>query len=289
MYRLVSCLGLLVGLASCASGSRNDGAVLPKLRVISYNVLVGFGNYRVGHPYLPGAERKRLVHAWLAEQKPDLVALQELNGYDEAKLRREAAGWGHRHVALLKESGYSTALTSTRPIEVRERVLDRMHHGLLACRTHGLDVYVVHLWPFKGDERRLGETRIVLERVTKSRAEGREVLVIGDFNAVSNADIDHWNAAARERYSKWRWEVHKDGRPRTDVMSAFAAKGLVDPWPRLRGALDELSLPRVDYAIATPALAATATSAAWIHDPEFLKRSDHPPVVVDFAWPPSSR
>ena len=42
-----------------------------RFRVVSYNVLVGFQDHRVGDPYLPGAERKEKILSFLAEQAPD--------------------------------------------------------------------------------------------------------------------------------------------------------------------------------------------------------------------------
>jgi len=251
-----------------------------RFRVVSYNVLVGFQNHRVGSPYRPGTERKKNIVSWLADQAPDVVALQEMNGYDEGRLRGEATGWGHPYAVMLKTSGYPTALTSKRPIVVVERKLQGLHHGMMVCRTCGIDFVVVHLWPFKGDER-LREVKVALTLAAKSREEGRSVVVLGDFNAVSPADIPRFSPAAHERYAGWRWEMRGD-KPDTSVMESLLATGLVDAYAKHREETGPLPLPRIDFVLASPDLAETSTGARWITDADALKNSDHPAVVADF-------
>ena len=55
-------------------------------RMLSYNVWYGFTRV---------PERKAKWVSWVQEQKPDVVSLQELNGYDENKLKSDAEKWGH--------------------------------------------------------------------------------------------------------------------------------------------------------------------------------------------------
>ena len=43
---------------------------------------------------------------------PDVLALQELCGYDEKQLKADAAKWGHNYVKILKTRGYPVGLTS---------------------------------------------------------------------------------------------------------------------------------------------------------------------------------
>ena len=86
-----------------------------KFRIIAYNVLEGFRTFPERHPQ---------VLQWLADQQPDVVALEELNEYTEDRLRLEAARWGHPHVALLKLTGYATGFTSRRPITGLDRIMN---------------------------------------------------------------------------------------------------------------------------------------------------------------------
>ncbi|MAG57947.1 MAG: hypothetical protein CMJ83_16810 [Planctomycetes bacterium] len=274
---------LVVALAATTLLNAAAAAQTPRpFRVVSYNILVGFGDHRVGTPYRPGQERRENVLAWLKSQKPDVVSLQELNGYDEAKLRKDSARWGHPYAVMLKTSGYPTALTSKRPIVVVERRLKGLHHGMMVCRTSGIDFVVVHLWPFKGDER-LREVNAALELYRKSRAQGRRVVILGDFNAVSAADVGRFSDAANERYAKWKWET-KDGRPRTSVIDAVHAAGLVDIHGKHRTATDPLPLPRIDFIFASQDLAAKSIGSQWRTDPDALRDSDHPGTVADFDY-----
>ena len=272
---------LALFLGSC--GPEQPEPQTPRFRVISYNILVGFADHRVGDPYLPGAERKRNITEFLVEEQPDVVAFQEMNGYDPARLQTEAAAWGHEHVELLKAGGYPTAVTSRYPIVVMERRLEGLHHGLLRVRTGGIDFVVVHLWPFK-DAARLNEVGAALAMYENARAEGRPCLMLGDFNAVSARDVPTYDVAARERYAKWKWEIREDGLPRTDVIDACLTAGLVDVCER-QGALPEkMPVARIDFILASPDLAERSTGARWLAAPDLLKNSDHPAVVAEFDW-----
>ena len=91
---------------------------------------------------------------------------------------------------MAKESGYPVALTSRHPIEVVERRLAGMHHGYLHARTAGLDVVVVHLHP--GDWRfRRREVAVLAPLVRRLVDDGRDVVVLGDFNAHHPLDCEH--------------------------------------------------------------------------------------------------
>lgn len=279
---------ILVGATILAQGKRerterSEPTPKPKLRVVSYNVLRGFRDYRIGKPYHPGAKRKTEITTWLAAKQPDVVALQELNGYKPPQLRRDAAKWGHPHSVLLKKWGFSTGLTSTRPIQVVARKMKGLHHGLMVCRTFGVDFVVVHLWPFKGDDARMREVRVVGEFVAASRKTGREVVVIGDLNAVSPHDLPLLGREARQRITKWRWEKDEKGKPRTHVLRFLFELGLQDVHAKHLGK-GPLPMPRIDFILATKKLAGTCRGAAWFTDPAMLRNSDHPPVLADFDW-----
>jgi endonuclease/exonuclease/phosphatase (EEP) superfamily protein YafD len=78
-----------------------------KLRVLTYNVFVGFKD---------DVQRHAQAVEWIAAQHPDVVALQELNGYTEEKLSEDARAWGHPHAKLcITKSGYHLGITSASP------------------------------------------------------------------------------------------------------------------------------------------------------------------------------
>ena len=78
-----------------------------KIRVLSYNVWYGFTKK---------SERKADWHHYVKSLKPDIVALQELNGYTPNKLAQDGKSWGHMHSVLLKEDGFPTGIASKFPI-----------------------------------------------------------------------------------------------------------------------------------------------------------------------------
>ena len=51
------------------------------------------------------------------------------------------------------------------------------------------------------------------------------------------------------------------------------------------GVPEQLPLPRIDFVLASPALAERCTYARWYCDDALLELSDHPPVLADFAAP----
>ena len=58
------------------------------LKEISYNIWNSFD-------FRKDVERKNNVIDWFVDQKPDVVALQELCGYNEETLLEDAKKWGH--------------------------------------------------------------------------------------------------------------------------------------------------------------------------------------------------
>ena len=67
------------------------------LKVISYNIWNGFD-------FRKDIERKNNVIEWYNNQKPDVVALQELCGYNEETLLEDAKKWGHNYAVILKDN-----------------------------------------------------------------------------------------------------------------------------------------------------------------------------------------
>jgi exodeoxyribonuclease-3 len=250
--------------------------------VVSYTVLVGFGDHRVGDPYLPGEQRRTAVAAWLAAAAPDVVGFQEMNGYTDARLRREAAAWGHAHAVVLNEDGYPVALTSRWPIEVIARLRDELHHGFLHARSAGVDYLVVHVVPAPGVERKVRELQPVLAAYRAAIEAGRPIVLLGDFNSIAAADVDLFSEAALARYRRWKYALDGD-RPAETAVDLIPAVGAVDVWQRHRPDGVELPLPRIDFVFASPDLAATSLGCRWLAGATQLRWSDHPAVVADFA------
>ena len=104
-----------------------------KLNVMTYNIWNGFD-------WGKDTKRKQDWIKWIQSKNPDVLALQELCGYDEEQLKADAAKWGHNHVKILKTAGYPVGLTSRKPIQIKKRVIDDLWHGLLHCETYGIEL-----------------------------------------------------------------------------------------------------------------------------------------------------
>jgi len=230
--------------------------------------------------------------AWLGERQPAVVALQEVLHVDEEGLAELAAGWGHEHAVMHKESGYPVALTSSATIEVLERLVEGFHHGYLHARTHDLDVFVVHFWPGE-----VQQAEHVASRASALVEEGRAVLVVGDFNA----EIRHDEAYLREhghlgelvgdeRVFDFRITdtfldagfVDVTHRCAPEATYTFGSPALI---PRWREDMQDVHRVRrrIDFVFADPATAQRARSAGVVSDDSTVGQwSDHYPVFVEF-------
>ncbi|MFK7742291.1 MAG: sialate O-acetylesterase [Planctomycetota bacterium] len=277
--------------------SPQRGADAATLRVISYNTFYIFNK----STQIVAASR------WLGHRAPDIVALQELTNTTADKLREMAAGWRHEHSALLKESGFSVGITSRLPIEVLDRLTGpELHHGCLHVRIDGVHIFVVHLSPFEW-RKRTTESAHILKCVKPLLEQGKEVLVLGDFNASSAADQELLLAQpkllARLQDSDAKHghiENLRDQRIDYSVMSQFFAAGLHDvALPYLEQARDrrwtfptgllgtESRTPpahgrRIDFVLGSARLAERTVHASVARRGAVNRVSDHYPVVVEF-------
>jgi exodeoxyribonuclease III len=249
----------------------------PRLRVLTYNVLVGFKN---------NDKRHDQVVAWIAAQKPDVVALQELNNYTEQKLQEDARAWGHPYVQLCQvKSGYHLGLTSRQPIRnVHCIAMKGMWIGMIHGQTQGIDFFVLHL-AAKPEDIRFPETALVLSEIRKIQSADRPSVLLGDFNSPSRLDDDYYQREAR-------YPV------KYNVMDQYLGGGWVDLVHQHQGTIttDQASVPsllvenkwdfwRIDYILASARLADKCIFARVMKDPSTDYLSDHYPVIADFDWP----
>lgn len=119
---------------------------------------------------------------------------------------------------------------------------------------------------------------------------GREFLVMGDFNiAHAELDLKNWRTSRRmEGFlpDERAWFSSLLG-PRTlvDVVRAAhpAVQGPYSWWSWLDGRFAADVGWRIDYHLASPALARSAVAAGTDREPDAASRmSDHAPVVVDY-------
>ena len=259
------------------------------LRLVSYNVWYGFTKT---------PERKIAWLNWVKQQAPDVVSLQELNGYDPGKLMQDASKWGHSNVAFLSKSDFCMGLTSRQPISDVKRIVDGMHHGLLRCKVGEIYYYVIHFHP-SNCVRRVAEAKRLLADAETLPTDASAVLV-GDFNGFSPMDQPHYDADERivpffERRDNELGERNLfqhaiDYRG----VKIFLDAGYVDlvakhrntfsgSFPtRLRHGEDHGTDRRLDYVLVRPGLGGKSSSARIIRNETTAMLSDHYPVVVDF-------
>merc|ERR1712130_1081113 len=92
---------------------------------MTYNIREGAGQ--------PGL-REKLVR-YIQEQDVDILALQELNGWDEALLQTYALQWGHPYAVFLRaDTGYHLGLTARLPFDVIRTRHQGFWHGMIHVR-----------------------------------------------------------------------------------------------------------------------------------------------------------
>ena len=274
---------------------------IKSLRVITYNIWNGFD-------WGKDTLRHQKFLEWTSFQKPDLLALQELCGYTQAKLEQDAKTWGHDYALILKEDGYPVGLTSRWPIKLIGKHRKGLWHGMLHVQTAGIDVFVLHLspadWKFRNQEAQI--IAKLIDSLTNDK-----YLVLGDFNAHSpmDADLDRKKKSLLARYKigDAKNEKHQNLNHNYwdyTTMAVFLAKGLIDVSMPFVEQSERFSFPtpalaniwqteseikrnqhRIDFILANPVLFKQCVYSRILNGPETGDLSDHYPVMADFIWP----
>ncbi len=272
----------------------------PQLKVMTYNILTGFD-------WKQDSTRGTELINWVNTHKPDVLALQEMNGFTPERLQKFAKKWGHEYSAIAKTDGYPVAITSNQPIVVKERLLDGLWHGMLHCETHGIDFFVVHLSPADWQFRKR-EAIAITEKIGIEAEKTEQYIVLGDFNAHSPFDVPLTDKFTNqlERYRKGDRKSEKYKNLHNDeydysVLSLFLSLSLIDVCERFVPAVDRSTCPtplnvprwfsaeemkttkhRIDFILVSPKLALKCTDAQIFNGPENYYLSDHYPVMAEF-------
>lgn len=255
---------------------------------------------------------------WLDEAKPDILCLQEVRAQDEDVLRI-LEGWHVLHDAATAKGRAGVAVASRMPsighrtdiglktfdtkgrwLEADFQLADERILTVISAYVHSGEAGT----PKQHDKMRfLGS---MLKRLPQVRATTDLAVVMGDLNVGhTERDIRNWKGNRRNAGFLPEERSHLDrilgpegrivtgadgvrGRGQGWVDVGRAQSGDVDgpyTWWSQRGrAFDTDTGWRIDYQLATPALAATVTryevakASAWD-----TRWSDHAPVVVDYA------
>ncbi|ATE57320.1 MULTISPECIES: exodeoxyribonuclease III [Actinosynnema] len=249
------------------------------------------------------AAAKKGYLEWLAATGADVVCLQEVRAEpgqlaDEV---RDPEGWhsAHAHSAVKGRSGVAV-LTREQPTAVRVGfgVEEFAHSGrYVEVELTGLVVGSLYLPSGEvGTERQDEKDRFMaaflpylVELREKAAADGREVLVCGDWNiAHRQADLKSWKANQKSAgflpYEReWLGSVFESGY--ADVVRALHpdVEGPYSWWSYRGKAFDNDSGWRIDYQVATEGLAARAETAVVERAATYAERwSDHAPVTVEY-------
>jgi exodeoxyribonuclease-3 len=235
--------------------------------------------------------------AWLGRRRADVVCLQEIKAHeaDLVDLALAPAGF-HCHYHCATKKGYSgVALYSkTKPRNVvcgfGSSEFD-LEGRFLRADFGRLSVVSVYLPSGSSSEERqqakfrfLEEFTPVLQRL---KAERREFVLCGDWNiAHKEIDLKNWrsnrkNSGFLPEERAWLTRVFDD-LGWVDVFRRVDARPEQYTWWSNRGQAWAKNVGwRIDYHIATPAIAAKAKRAAIYKDKRF---SDHAPLTIDYDW-----
>ena len=257
------------------------------------------------------AASRRGLASWLAERQPDILCLQEVRASDEILAGVIGEDWHTVHEESSAKGRAGVAVLSRiPPLEVRqgwtdgavaETATEFKGSGrwveadfLTGAEKTLLTVVSAYVHTGEAETPRQDEKyrflSVVRQRMLDLTADGRYVIVCGDFNiAHREADLKNW------RGNQGRAGFLPEERAWLDRL--FDADGFVDVHRRLAGdgpgpytwwswrgrAFDTDAGWRIDYQITTPATAAKAIRAQADRAPSYaLRWSDHAPLVVDY-------
>ncbi len=240
------------------------------------------------------AARKGLL-PWLAQQKADVVCLQELKAH-EADLPEELAAppglHGYFHAA--EKKGYSGVgfYAGKRPDKVVRGVAidDIDAEGRFIQADFGkLSVISVYVPSGTTSEERLAIKFSFMERflpvLERLRNCGQEIILCGDWNiAHKEIDLKNWrgnrkNSGFLPEERAWLSRVF-DELGFVDVFRTLDQRPEQYTWWSNRGQAWAKNVGwRIDYQIATPGIAQKARKVAIYKDERF---SDHAPLTIDY-------
>jgi exodeoxyribonuclease-3 len=239
------------------------------------------------------------LFAWLARQRADVICLQEMKAQAADLDQTLHAPKGYRaHYALAEKKGYSGVALYSRaaPDAVIAGFGNREFDAegrFLEARFGALSVISVYLPSgSSGPHRQAAKFRFLDEFLPHLRAlkvDGREVVLCGDWNiAHKEIDLKNWrsnqkNSGFLPEERAWLGKVF-DECGYVDVFRRLDARPEQYTWWSNRGQAWAKNVGwRIDYQIATPAVAQTATRASIYKAKRF---SDHAPLIIDYAWTP---
>jgi len=261
------------------------------LRVMTWNI-------RTGGRDRDGGDRLDRVVQVVDRQMPDVLALQELRGFDRAGLMATVADRVGMTPHLARSCFGQPVAVLVRP---PHRVLDAgtlrrpFHHAaarvVVSTPAGPLTVLGTHLWPYSGGRRRMEVDWLV---AALRRASGPLTLLAGDLNSL-DPTVDHTaRLAGLPALYRRRHLRRRGGAVDTRAVARLLDAGLVDLWPSVNAGAPEaagLSVPtrfggaefagmRLDYLLGSAALAERVRGCQVIRDATTDAASDHYPLLA---------
>ncbi|MBV8253272.1 MAG: endonuclease/exonuclease/phosphatase family protein [Chitinophaga sp.] len=255
------------------------------LRVISYNILEGMTT--------DTTKGKKVFVEWIKQFNPDIMALQECNGFTQKSLEDLAATWGHPYAVIVKENGYPTGITSRYPITGIQKVNENMTHGFIMANINGYNVVVLHLNPHKYRKRN-EEIATILTNMERKN-EKNNWIIMGDFN--SNTPLDKHRLDSN-KIKSWQANGLKTN-PNIDnlvngnmidyavqqrMLDAGFTDALYETDKQQKAATGKDTIrttTRIDYIYLSKDLAKKLMTCHFIYDDFTAKYSDHQPVYME--------
>ena len=251
------------------------------------------------------------IHRWISDRGADIVTMQEVRAPDDIFTEHVDQLWGHRwnRVHAVSEVKGRAGVAVVARHDIAESQIDIGRPAQRFDRTgrwveatfevSRLDrpLTVVSVYVHTGDadspermEEKLSFMSAMTDRMEALRADGRHVVVTGDFNVGhTELDIKNWKGnrnkagfleVERAWFDRWFSDLGW-----VDVARSLAGDidGPYTWWSNRGQAFDNNVGWRIDYQIATPELAERATASHVDRALSYAERwSDHAPLVVDF-------
>ncbi|SDW53408.1 exodeoxyribonuclease III [Nitrosomonas oligotropha] len=241
------------------------------------------------------AAAKKGFFPWLAQQTADVVCVQELKAQlPDLSAEMQAPDDYHGYFHCAEQKGYSGVgiYSRKKPDRIVEGigVADIDAEGRFLQADFGnLSIVSLYLPSGSSGEHRQAAKFYFLEQfypvLQNLMTSGREIILCGDWN-IAHKEIDLKNWRSNQKNSGFLPEE------RAWLTHVFDEIGFVDVFRRLNTEPDQYTWWsnrgqawaknvgwRIDYQIATPAIAQTARSTSIFKDERF---SDHAPLIVDY-------
>lgn len=245
---------------------------------------------------------RRGMGEWLVRRSPDVLLLQEVRAPDESVSELLPGPQWH----VVHEEGHAKGRAG---VAIASRLpMSAVRIGLDPAPTHvgrwveadlelpdGGSVTVVSTYVHSASvgQPSMADKHAFLDLVTRRMAallaDGRAAVVGGDLNtAHTDADLKNWKgnvgkAGCLPEERAWLTRWFESGWVDVSRAAAGDVSGPYTWWSWRGKAFDNDAGWRIDYQVATPALAARARDVAVDRADSYAERfSDHAPLVVDY-------